>query len=80
MEEKEIDYETCGFCTEYNSDECYCPHRGEMMEEDTCDGFTPETELLEPKLTDEEKKGILGDIEAHRIMVEGSVEGEIECQ
>lgn len=65
--DKEVDTETCGFCTEYDCDNYYCPHRGEMMPEDTCDGFTPEVEPL----TEEEKKEILGDMEAHRIMVEG---------
>ena len=68
-EEKEVDYGTCGFCTEYDCDNSYCPHRGTMYEKDTCDGFTPEAELL----TEEEMKDIKGDMEAHRIMVEGEI-------
>lgn len=59
MEVKERDYETCGFCTEYDGDNCYCMARGEFEknEGDTCDGFNPEAELL----TEEEKAEIEGD-------------------
>jgi len=54
MEDKMI----CGFCTEYDSDNCYCMARGEfeIYEGDTCDGFNPEVELL----TEEEMKEIKG--------------------
>lgn len=38
------DEEICGFCTEYDSDHCYCPHFGEMMEGDTCDHWIGEPE------------------------------------
>lgn len=38
------DTRICGFCTEYDVDNTYCPHRGEMFEEDTCDGWKGEDE------------------------------------
>jgi len=60
----------CGTCKYYNSDLCYCEVTGEfdLYEEDTCDGWADDNE---GGLTDEEKDAIKGDIEAHRIMVEG---------
>ena len=63
--EVEVDYETCGFCTEYDCDECYCMARGdkEIYPEDCCDGWEDEAEL-----TDEEKREIIGDRKAHEIM------------
>jgi len=59
--------EICGNCDEYDCDECYCPHMGEMFEADSCEGFVNKAE----DLTVEEKRGIIGDLESHRIMVEG---------
>jgi len=60
----------CGTCKYYNGDLCYCEARGEfdLYEKDTCDGWTDDNE---GGLTDEEKAEIVGDREAHRIMVEG---------
>ena len=61
----------CGECRYRNSflRECEIhPEYGVMCEEDTCDDWTDDNEV---ELTDEEKDAIEGDIEAHRIMVEG---------
>jgi len=38
------DIEICAYCTEYDTDNYYCPHKGEMYPEDTCDGWTGEEE------------------------------------
>lgn len=57
----------CGLCTEYDSDNSYCPHRGEMFEEDTCDGFQSEEEL-------EAAKADAAERENHRKDVEGEIE------
>ena len=62
--------EICGFCTEYDCDNYYCPHEGEVYPEDTCDNWTNEVE----QLTEEEMKAIKGDYDAHVIMVEGEIE------
>ena len=61
----------CGTCKYWNCDECYCQARGEyeIYEEDTCDNWTPEVELL----TEEEAKAIKGDYDAHIKMVEGEI-------
>ena len=62
----------CAYCTEYDCDNYYCPHKGKevtLMPEDTCDGFNPKAE----QLTEKEEKDIVGDMEAHRIMVEGEI-------
>ena len=56
----------CGNCKRYDSDENYCPLYGEVYEENTCDDWEDEVEL-----TKEEEDEIIGDREAHRIMVEG---------
>lgn len=78
MEKKkiEVDYKTCGFCIEYDCDNCYCMARGEfeIYPGDTCDGFTPEPE---PFLTDEEFEAQRTDAaerENHRKDVEGEIE------
>ena len=67
MEDKMI----CEFCVHYDCDNCYCQARGEfeIYEEDTCDNWTPEVELL----TEEEAKAIKGDYDAHIKMVEGEI-------
>jgi len=59
----------CGTCKYYNGDLCYCEARGEfdLYEEDSCDGWEDDNEV---KLTDEEKREIMGDRECHRRMVE----------
>jgi len=59
----------CGTCKYWDCDEDYCMATGnhEMYEQDTCDGWEDDNEV---ELTDEEKKEIVGDIEAHRRMVE----------
>jgi len=64
-----MDY-ICGTCKYYDCDECYCMVTGEfeMYEQDTCDNWTDPEEV---ELTDDEKQENAGDIEAHRIMVEG---------
>lgn len=56
----------CGFCQRYDSDNCYCPHHGEIMEEDTCDDFQSDEEL-EAARTDAAER------ENHRKEVEGDI-------
>jgi len=58
----------CGNCKHYNPDESYCMARGEdeIYPEDSCEGWEDESGL-----TKEEEDEIIGDYEAHRIMVEG---------
>ena len=60
----------CGLCRHYDSDNCYCMATGkyEIYEEDTCDGWEDDNEV---ELTKEEKDDIVGDMKAHRRMVEG---------
>ena len=61
----------CGNCKNWDSDMLYCPlyPDEETFEEDTCDdGWEDDNE---GGLTEKEEKEIAGDIEAHRIMVEG---------
>ena len=71
MEDKEIDYGTCGFCTEYDCDNYYCPHEGEKCPEDTCyDGYQSEEEKeeeLEAQRVDRAER------ENHRKDVEGEI-------
>lgn len=44
IRQKYFPKEICGFCNEYDSDNCYCMARGEfeLYEEDTCDGWEGE--------------------------------------
>lgn len=64
----EKDTMICGFCTEYDSDNCYCPHHGYgIMETDTCDGYQSEEELEAAKVDAAER-------ENHRKDVEGEIE------
>ena len=69
MTVKSNDY-ICGNCKYWDCDEDYCQATGEheRYEQDTCDGWT-EDDFRE--LTDDEKRKIKGDMEAHRRMVEG---------
>jgi len=60
----------CGFCMHYDDDEVWCPYKGEVYPEDTCDNWTNEAE----QLTEEEMKAIKGDYDAHIEMVEGEIE------
>ena len=66
---KENDY-ICGNCKYWDSDLGYCELTGDfdLVELDTCDDWTDPDEV---ELTEDEKQGIIGDIRAHRIMVEG---------
>ena len=61
---------TCETCKYWNCDEDYCMASGnhEMYEQDTCEYWTDPNE---DDLTEEERQSIIGDREAHRIMVEG---------
>ena len=61
----------CSTCKFYDPDECYCTYTGEheVYPEDSCDGWADKDWPDEP--TDEEKREIVGDRKAHRIMVEG---------
>ena len=59
-------YQTCGFCTEYDDDNYYCPHEGEMMPEDTCDGFISEVDKEAQEVDAAER-------ENHRKDVEGEI-------
>ena len=63
--------EICGFCTEYDCDNYYCPHRGEMYPEDTCDGFRSENELTPEEL--EAQRVDAAERENHRKEVEGEI-------
>lgn len=58
----------CGNCRHWNCDEDYCMGSGkhEIYEEDTCEYWEDENVL-----TKEDEDAIIGDREAHRIMVEG---------
>ena len=59
---------TCGFCTEYDCDNYFCPHEGEKYPEDTCDGHQSEEEKeakLEAQAIDAAER------ENHRKDVEG---------
>ena len=60
----------CKTCKWWDCDECYCRATGnhEMYEQDTCEGWTDPAEI---ELTEQEQADIKGDMEAHRIMVEG---------
>ena len=62
----------CGTCKHYGlhyDNDYHCNVTGKIKDEqDTCDGWTDNNEV---ELTDKEKDAIEGDIEAHRIMVEG---------
>jgi len=71
MMDIKVDTETCGFCTEYDPDNCYCMARGEfeIYPEDSCDGFTSEVEPL----TKEEKAEILGDRKYHEKAEQGLI-------
>ena len=64
---------TCANCCYYDCDEGYCQITGEhdLEAEDTCDGWAVSDDWEE--LTDEEKREIQGDMEAHRRMVEEEV-------
>ena len=65
-------YEICGFCTEYDNDDYYCPHQGEMYPEDTCDGFTGDDQAKRDRL--EAQATDVAERETHRREVEGEIE------
>ena len=68
---KKMSRYNCGNCKYYDSDESYCEARGEpeIYPLDSCESWTDPNSPDEP--TEEEKREIIGDFEAHRRMVEG---------